>query len=762
MSAPTSKNEVTARKLASVISSLWTKIKSTFQTVANLRTQVAGGVRASSSASDTMYPSEKAVAKAVESASVSDRLYANQLWGGEFRNSLSPGDVYFIVQRNSFFGLIASAITVEYSTDGGQTWIDYELTDSQKVSLFSQYSTVLIYCGKNTHIHPGYTGSIVGTKDLTNDMVPDQRVRVTISCMKNATHKWLYARIRRFGIYVSTNSANVPASVGSKHCVISLRTSNNVSAGVDTWEVLGDYNVSGDGGWNSIPCGNDTAEGGKVFGNGSGQFQEIRMVFWSDGLSTNPGASQTGNLAVRNILAFSELIWECNGINPNMNKYGMPCTVYADTGVAVFSYGIKFTARKLKTNLARTADSTFDGSADQLNIPVTGTLPLGNGGTGATSAVGAEYNILSKARTDLSSSTIDNAYRFPFLTTSPSTSSGIIAGYRTALAVWTWIKGKLSSDSGVNISGNAATATTAQNYDTSTGTIQSALAGKSDTGHVHNTDANEVTNSAAAATLDVVTDTTEIVTTNTAGYGNSSTQDKKLYRRPIKSKLWPWIKGLLSSDTGVNVSGSSASCTGNAATASAAASGSALETAINGKAASSHTHKTDAADVTSDDTNLGDATDGMQFVTTYADNTGYSSQHKELYRRPGIKIWNWIKSKIDSYTGVVHTTGDETVQGLKTFSNTTTGNDLDINLQSVTNNGTYKMGVEIAASGRRGLWDYSGTGISGEGKWIIYKDTDNVVHVGDDSSQRSKVKIGGITLDFSGTVGTAENTLYIV
>lgn len=292
--------------------------------------------------------------------------------------------------------------------------------------------------------------------------------------------------------------------------------------------------------------------------------------------------------------------------------------------------------------------------------------------------------------------------------------------------------------------------------------LQSALAGKSDTGHVHNTDANEVTDSAVASTLDVVTDTTEIVTTNTAGYGNSSTQDKKLYRRPIKSKLWPWIKGLLYSESDVNVSGSSASCTGNAATASAAASGSALETVINGKAASSHTHKTDAADVTSDETNLDDATDGMQFVTTYADNTGYSSQHKELYRRPGIKIWNWIKSKIDSYTGVVHTTGDETVRGLKTFSNTTTGNDLDINLQSVTNNGTFKMGVEVAASGRRGLWDYNGTGIAGEGKWIIYKDTDNVVHVGDDTAQRSKVKIGGITLDFSGTVGTAANTLYIV
>ena len=39
-------------------------------------------------------------------------------------------------------------------------------------------------------------------------------------------------------------------------------------------------------------------------------------------------------------------------------------------------------ARKLKTKLDSTADATFDGSNNQEAIPVTGTLPVGNGGTG--------------------------------------------------------------------------------------------------------------------------------------------------------------------------------------------------------------------------------------------------------------------------------------------------------------------------------------------------------------------------------------------
>lgn len=507
-------------------------------------------VRASTSATDINYPSEKAVAKAVESASVADKLYANQLWGGAFRASLSPGDVHFFIQRNAFFGAIASAITVEYSTDGGLTWIDYGLTDAQKISLFSQFNTTQIYCGKNSHIQPGYTGGIVGPKDLTNEMVPDQRLRVTISCMKSSSTKWLYARLRRFGIYIATNSAAATSIQGGKrHCVISLRTSNNVSAGVDTWEEIGDFNIAGDGGWNSIPCGNETADGGKVFGNASGQFQEIRMVFWSDGLSSTPASSQTGNLSVRNILAFSELIWEGTGINPNMTKYGMPCTVSSD-GVANFNYGIKFTARKLKTNLARTSDSTFDGSADQLNIPVTGTLPVGNGGTGATTAIGAEYNILNQVA-DIDT-TVDGDRKIALCNATKSASNGVFRWIKLN-NIWTWIKGKLSSDSGVNISGNAATAGTADT-----------------------------------------------------------------------------AKAFDGSFTGTN----------------------SIAYALNGKSPTTHTHKTDAADVTSDDTNLGDAEDTMQFVTT--DAAGYDSSHKPLYRRPALKIWNWIKSKLASDTGYIN------------------------------------------------------------------------------------------------------------
>ena len=51
------------------------------------------------------------------------------------------------------------------------------------------------------------------------------------------------------------------------------------------------------------------------------------------------------------------------------------------------------TPRSLKTKLDSTTAITFDGSADQNAIPVTGTLPIANGGTGATSVSNARNNL---------------------------------------------------------------------------------------------------------------------------------------------------------------------------------------------------------------------------------------------------------------------------------------------------------------------------------------------------------------------------------
>lgn len=379
-----------------------------------------------STPSDTKYPSEKLVKTSIDSSV----LYANQKWGGAFRTSLSPFDNYAFKNSNCFFGAKPSAIRVEYSTDGGTTWVDYGLTDAQRQNLLSQYGTISVYCGHNNHIQPGYTGSIVGTKDLSDENIADQRLRITIcdSSLANegttgSTDRWLYCLLRRIGIYMSTQSATAGA-----HCLFERRTSANFKSGTDTWVSEGDYKIQGDSGWNSIPCHNATAQDGITFGMSDSHTREIRFTIWSDKLNATPAASQTGNLCIYKIVAYSELLWINNSSNPKVGNFGSPYAINSETGVTSFSKGIT------------------SGVA----------IPISSGGTGATTAIGAEYNILNQVA-DIDT-TIDGNRKIALCNQTKSASNGVFRWLKLS-NVWTWIKGLLSSESGVNISGNAATAT---------------------------------------------------------------------------------------------------------------------------------------------------------------------------------------------------------------------------------------------------------------------------------------------------------------
>ena len=123
-----------------------------------------------------------------------------------------------------------------------------------------------------------------------------------------------------------------------------------------------------------------------------------------------------------------------------------------------------FTPRQLAVNLANTSTTTtFDGSANQTGIKVSGTLSVANGGTGATTWNAASYNLFKNTPTETTDVT-DNA-ELVFQYVEPTTATGAFYN-RKAPKLWAYIKGKLSSDSGVNISGNAATATTASKLGT--------------------------------------------------------------------------------------------------------------------------------------------------------------------------------------------------------------------------------------------------------------------------------------------------------
>ena len=136
------------------------------------------------------------------------------------------------------------------------------------------------------------------------------------------------------------------------------------------------------------------------------------------------------------------------------------CTGNAATAT---SAGKLTTARKAYVTLGTASTTTtVDWSADPTTIPVNGTLPIANGGTGATTKKAAEYAI-NGGMTEATAALADNfQIVFSRVGTDQSATNGVFI-YRQASTVWNYMKGKMSSDTGVNISGNAATATTATN-----------------------------------------------------------------------------------------------------------------------------------------------------------------------------------------------------------------------------------------------------------------------------------------------------------
>lgn len=818
------------------LDTFWAKIKSTFQPVADRVTSI----RAASSATDTKYPTEKAVRTALDD-------YRTKL------QDASKGGVNLVVNGNGVVGtnynfgartfigntdlpegtagcFHAVANTIWHdepiAVDVGKTyeaevWYRVKSADTSTVRF-----SVCCFDVDDKEIQAIFSTYGVGTlTELTQDLKPGDTV-VHLADLSGAN--WLSETNYHHG-FIFWNYQN---SLGYTYPPETYSRNVYPQGNVYLWDDSSAVNVSAGtitlkAAWNgpTIPAGTKVSRR-----NSGGVYKYIQSTASSSASTsweklsgkvfgmTSPGSTDGGSF--RRGTAYIRIGFY--NANTTTNEY------IEFTGMSLREVPAKLaTARKLKTNLARTADSTFDGSADQLNIPVTGTLPVANGGTGRTSVTAGNYVVgagtsamVEKAPKDVGSdvlSSLDNKSNASsyadfvdgdFVVGSDHVNASTISAStfvrRTALNLWNYIRSKLSG-SDVDIGGNAATATTAQDFDTSTGTIKSALAGKSDTGHVHNTDANEVTSN--STNLDVVTDTTEFVTTNINGY---SSNDKKLYRRPIKSKLWPWIASNLeseagyinytynvTSDTNINshvlagiiLPGSSlGSCrlmfamVVNFNIGEVTGCGGLVKVQIEISGGGSYfVKRISLSNVTGNlsisDLKIVEGTSANKKVVGlvwngvllsnrpmqatvlsrhvvgggFVYNGDVASGTNKAWETGGARVWA-------EDGNVVHTTGDETIKGTKTFSNTTAGNELDINLQSVTNNGTYKMGVDIAASGNRGLWDYSGTGISGEGKWIIFKDVDNVVNVGEATS---KVKIGGITFDFSGTIGSASDTLYI-
>ena len=203
---------------------------------------------------------------------------ANLSWGGKnFAGSYGPIDAAMIPDLGACRSMFAKAagITVQYSRDGGSTWVDYGLTDYQKTSLFSVGCGIVIGGTTETGIDKSkYKLRVIVTTDLAR----------------------IYTILNKIAIFIS-----IEGSTGS-NVTIDARTKANVDAGNNTWVTLANrVPVNGWSGWNIINIP-DTI----TYGNNSAQYQQIRFTF---GVTSHANTVAYQGLSVNRIMMFGGVGW---------------------------------------------------------------------------------------------------------------------------------------------------------------------------------------------------------------------------------------------------------------------------------------------------------------------------------------------------------------------------------------------------------------------------------------------------------------------
>ena len=103
----------------------------------------------------------------------------------------------------------ASAVTIEYSRDGGSTWTDYGPTDSQKINLFN---------GLGSSFTIGKATSGAGN-------IATNKYQLRVNIYTSAGH--VYTVLNKFVIYLSTSGTN------NNWCTIRARKQSDYTANND-------------------------------------------------------------------------------------------------------------------------------------------------------------------------------------------------------------------------------------------------------------------------------------------------------------------------------------------------------------------------------------------------------------------------------------------------------------------------------------------------------------------------------------------------
>lgn len=226
----------------------------------------------------------------------------NQVTAGAFNTT---GSVDYIsrslvpyVSGTKFYGMPAAAITVEYSRDGGATWVDYGLTNVQKMNIFDHSGTAGLYLGK------ALTKADNNIKNM---------LRITVDATKSD------------GRYLSTDSMFTWMTTNGNATYVTLEVAS-YGAPTAFKKIVDNAPLSGWSGPNMSHYGMNTF-GGSTAGSTSPNNQFYRLTYKQTAINSNyPSAS------ISDIRFFGFTVWGGGKtISTNMLKQGAPYSVRLDS-----------------------------------------------------------------------------------------------------------------------------------------------------------------------------------------------------------------------------------------------------------------------------------------------------------------------------------------------------------------------------------------------------------------------------------------------
>lgn len=326
-------------------------------------------------------------------------VYGSYLsWGGKYIiNDVSPLDAAMSSFHNANRMAFANpeGITIEYSRDGGATWVDYGASDSVKISLVSASSTLSL--GGN-----GAPPSI------------NNQLRITF----DAQQCNIYTRLKT--VLIKFNTIGLSTQVKIEKATIGNKT---------TFSEVGTYPIAGWSGWNSYPVVLST------FGGNRNQTSNMGVLRFTFSILSE---TATADPQVYSFIFLGTEAWQYNS---NMAYSGH---LYSYDWQQNATFPAQVTATRFNGPASSVSNSlsingkTYNGSAA---VDV-GAIGAAYGGTGKTS-LQASANALLNALDPDSSTPIDADYFISQYAQGGTTKTTYHR--RPVSALYTYMKGKMDS-----------------------------------------------------------------------------------------------------------------------------------------------------------------------------------------------------------------------------------------------------------------------------------------------------------------------------